>query len=136
MRRLALVLLTGALLVGCSEDAFLPETVTGLYNLVNINGNVLPAPATQTIAGETATSTYSAGSVRLNADNTYSSSSTFEFNDEGVSQTFAEAGTYELVKPNTVRFTSSDADIGPLSATLDGNRLTLLVETNNFLFER
>ena len=40
MGRLASVVLTGALLTACN-DAFSPEGVSGLYNLVSVNGSAI-----------------------------------------------------------------------------------------------
>ncbi len=67
MGRLASVVLTGALLAACN-DAFSPEGVSGLYNLVSVNGSAIPWSGTAIELGMTVTFTYSAGSVNLNAN--------------------------------------------------------------------
>ena len=116
MRRLALVVLTGALLTACGGNPFSPEGVSGLYNLVSVNGNELPWTSDQG-------ATTFAGSFNLNANNTYSTSVTIQPPSSNIPATVTASGTFELVEPDTIRFTRSDG--GMFSGTLDGNRLTL-----------
>ncbi len=125
MRRLASVVLTGALLTACGGNPFSPESVSGVYNLVSVNGNALP----WTFQGFT----ISARSFSLNANNTYSTSVTIQ-NGGGVQGTSTASGTFELVEPATIRFTSSAG--GTFSGTLDGNRLTLIEDVDSFVFEK
>ena len=138
MRRLASVVLTGALLTACG-DALSPEGVSGRYNLVSVNGEFIPSSETVTVRpGFTLTRTVSAGSVSLSANNTYSASLTIQIEDSahGTSgpDTETDSGTFELVEPATIRFTSSDGDT--FSGTLDGNRLTIIEDGDSFVFEK
>ena len=137
MRRLASVVLTGALLTACS-DSFSPEGVSGLYNLVSVNGTAIPYSETVTVGpGMTVTETFSAGSVSLSANNTYSFSLTIGIEGGGISisATYTDSGTFELVEPATVRFTSS-IDGETFSGILDGNRLTIVDDGDSFVFEK
>ena len=137
MRRLASVVLTGALLTACG-DSFSPEGVSGLYNLESINGNPVPFSETETRFGETVTVTVSAGSVSLNANSTYSISVTTQFESAGTSRTDTDtdSGTFELVEPATVRFKQQGGDGDTFAATLDGNRLTFIDNGDSFVFEK
>ena len=124
MRRLASVVLTGALLTACGGNPFSPESVSGVYNLVSINGNAIP----WTIQGIT----ISARSFSLNANNTYSTSITIQ--NGGGPGTSTASGTFELVEPVTIRFTSSAG--GTIPGTLDGNKLTIIQNGDSFVFEK
>ena len=137
MRRLASAVLIGALLTSCGDkDPLSPEDVSGLYTLVSLNGGAIPASVIvtdQVDTSVTTTVTYTAGSVCLNADNTYSTSIAFEFvsNPGGLRQeTSTDSGTFELVEPATIRFTSSEGE-EPGSGTLNGNRLTMIVDATS-----
>ncbi len=133
MGRLASVVLTGALLTACN-DAFSPEGVSCLYNLVSVNGSAIPWSGTAIELGMTVTFTYSAGSVNLNANNTYSTALTIEV--EGLFSTtdiVTGSGTFELVEPSTIRFTSTIYG-ATFAGTLDGSRLTLGEDGDRFVF--
>ncbi len=108
--------LAGALLTACGGDAFSPEGVSGVYNLETLNGNSLPALS---VDGTLVT----AGSITLNADGTVIISFTFQLQSGNVTAT--DSRTFTLVGPSTIRITV-DGDV--LSATLDGDRLTLVGE--------
>ena len=135
MRRLASVVLTGALLTACGGNPFSPEGVSGVYNLVSVNGNALPWTSDQG-------ATTSAGSFSLNANNTYSSSVTGKSPSSNIPGTLTASGTFELVEPDTIRFTRSPGGMfsgtlgGMFSGTLDGNRLTLSEDGDSFVFEK
>ena len=109
--RLALIGLVSVLLVGCADpfgprgDALTPEGVAGVYTLILMNGQSLP------VAGVTA------GSISLQADGTYTVSVT----KNGV--VHPDTGTFALVEPDTIHFTSHEFGEVP-SATIHGNRLT------------
>ena len=140
MRRLASVVLTGALLTACG-DSFSPEGVSGLYNLVSVNGEAIPY--SETVPVGQVIETFSAGSVSLSANNTYSISLTIGIDGAaGISNT--DSGTFELVEPATIRFTTSSLVVPPgkrrlrgdFSGTLDGNRLTIILDGDSFVFEK
>ena len=124
MRRLASVVLTGVLLAACGGDAFSPEGVSGVYNLESVNGNRLPAE----IELPPERFVFTAGSVTLNADGTFSASLTSETTTEGITdtETSTDSGTFTLVAPSTIRFTEAGGET--FSGTLEGGRLTLLVD--------
>ncbi len=134
MRRLASLVLTGALLTACG-DAFSPEGVSGLYILESINGSPLPFSRTQTPNG-VRTLAITDGSVSLNANSTFSLSLTIGIPLDSTTATSTEtdSGTFELVEPSTVRLTFSDGEI--ISSTLDGNRLTVIVEGDSLVFSK
>ena len=122
MRRLASVVLTGVLLTACNGDPFSPEGVSGTYNLESINGNPLPELS---IDGSLAM----AGSITLNADGSMSFSITWD------DQTESWSGTFTLVAPSTVRPDITGEE--PVSATLDGDRLTIVAEDGDtFVFRK
>ena len=122
MRRLASVVLTGVLLTACNGDPFSPEGVSGTYNLESINGNPLPELS---IDGSLAM----AGSITLNAEGSMSFSITWD------DQTESWSGTFTLVAPSTVRLDITGEE--PVSATLDGDRLTIVAEDGDtFVFRK
>ena len=127
------------LAIACGEvsDPLSPEGVSGFYNLESVNGLALPFSKTETQNGETVTVATIGGSVTLNANGTFSLSFTFRFTIAGTATTTVTAhdsGTFELVEPSTVRLTSSDGEI--ISATLDGDRLTITDDGNSLVFRK
>ena len=131
MRRFGMAVLAVTVLSACS-DAFTPEGVSGFYELKTVNGEQLPF--SQTVFGVTVE--FTAGSVTLSQNGTFSSSGTVTVSDAttSVTETETESGTFVLVEPNTVRFTASDGDVS--SGTLVGGRLTFTDEGNTFIFEK
>lgn len=137
MRRLASVVLTGVLLTACGGDPFAPEGVSGLYLLETVNGSPLPYSQTVTQNGVTFTASITAGSVSLNGNSTWSGSITTNFTIEGTTttETGTLSGTFELVAPSAIRLTGfRDGEI--TSGTLDGDRLTLILDGDSFVFRR
>ena len=135
MRRLASVILMGILLTACG-DPFSPEGVSGVYNLESINGSPIPFSETETQDGVTITVEVTAGSVTLNTTGTWSLSITASFTIGSITtgDTETESGTFELVPPSTIRLTDSDGDT--ISATLDGDGLTVTDGGDTFVFHK
>ncbi len=135
MRRFLTTVLAGALLTACG-DAFSPEGVSGLYLLETINGSPLPFSETVTQNGVAVTVAITDGSVSLNANSTFSLSLNLSITLGGATTTFTEtdSGTFELVEPSTVRATISDGEI--VSGTLDGNRLTMILDGNSLVLSK
>ena len=154
MRRLASVVLTGVLLTACGGNPFSPEGVSGLYLLETVNGSPLPFSQTVTQNGVTVTTTTTAGSVSLNANGTYSVSITFSGAIGGdtptTTLTSTDSGTFELVAPSAIRFTSSEFRLTTsdgetistssggetISGTLAGDRLTIIDEGGILVFRK
>ncbi len=135
MRRLASVVLTGALLTACGGNPFSPEGVSGTYNLESVNGN--PLPAQTELPGVTADRfVFTAGSVNLNADGTFSVSHTAEITEQGITTTesFTDLGTFTLVEPSTIRF--AEAGGSETTGTLDGGRLTVVGGGLSFVYRK
>ncbi len=126
------------LAIACGEvsDPFSPEVVSGLYNLESVNGRPLPFSKTEIQNGETVTVATTDGSVSLNANSTFGLSFTFRFtlDTETATVTGHDSGTFVLVEPSTVRLTFSDGEI--ISATLDGDRLTITDDGNSLVFRK
>ena len=116
-----LIVLTGALLTACGDTPFTPEGVAGVYTLESINGNPLPF-------AETAQTTITAGSITLNADGTFSSSVTTNSNTRPFS------GTFTLVEPSTIRFAATGEE--PLSGTLEGDTITIIVDGDTQVYRK
>jgi len=134
MKRLAsspvfLLVLTGALLTACGDTPFAPEGVAGVYTLESINGNPLPF-------AETAQSTIIAGSITLNADGTVSTSFTTSVTLDGTTTTDTQtfSGTFTLVEPSTIRFAFTGEE--SLSGTLEGDRLTIIVDGDTQVYRK
>ena len=135
MRRLASVVLTGVLLTACGDAPFSPEGVAGVYNLESVTGN--PLPAETELPGVTADRfVFTAGSVTLNADGTFSESSTAEITREGITttETSTDSGTFTLVEPSTIRF--AEAGGSETTGTLDGGRLTVVGGGFSFVYRK
>ena len=127
--------------VSCSDftaptDPFSPVGVSGLYNLESVNGRPIPFSKTETQNGETVSVATTDGSVSLNANSTFGLSFTFRFtlDTETATVTGHDSGTFVLVEPSTVRLTFSDGEI--ISATLDGDRLTIADDGNSLVFRK
>ena len=74
--------------------------------------------------------------MSLNENSTYSGllHVRIELSGETINTTLTDSGTFTLVEPATVRFNSSD---GTESAgTLDGDRLTVLILGDTWVFEK
>ena len=112
MRRLLILttaLLLGGLLTACDGDSTGPGSIFGTYTLVTVNGEELPAEA-QGIE-------FIAGWIRLNSDNTYTASGTWDLGDGP--ETTTDTGTF-VVTGSTIDF-----DEGDFTGTVSGNTLTI-----------
>ncbi len=109
-RLIACMGLVGVLLAGCGDSPFTPEGVAGVYALVSVDGQPLPADGV------------SAGSLTLLEAGTFSLSVTFE----GGGDPLTGGGTYTLTGSNTIQFTSGGQDIfDDFTGILDGNEITV-----------
>lgn len=134
MRRFMTTVLASALLTGCGGgDAFSPESVSGHYVLQSVNGNSLPFSETAQ-DGVTVTFSIIVGSINLNENGTFLVSLTVGVGTTVIG-TETEFGTFELVEPANLRFTAS-ADGDVFSGTLDGRRLTILMDDDDFVFSK
>jgi len=103
-------------------DSFSPEGISGTYNLETINGTDLPASSMDG-------SVYTAGSITLTAEGTFTVSATWDGEEE------TSVGTFTLVEPSTIRLAFPGEDT--LSGTLDGDRLTLIGDDGDtFVFRK
>ena len=123
MRPVALtVALAVSLLTGCG-DATGPEAIAGNYTLRSINGQDLPFIIVQVLADKIEVT---AGSVRINSDNTFSSSLTLAITEtEGgttTSETGTTTGTYTL-NGTAITFTSEGETS---TGSITGNTLTII----------
>lgn len=137
MTKRALLTATAAvLLMSACSDAFSPESVSGSYTLVSIDGESLPTTATTTFNDVPVTATVSAGSLTLNGDGTYTLllDVSAEFGGSVINTAIPDAGTFTLQEPSTIRITSNNA--GQVSGTLDGGRLTVSYDGETMVFER
>lgn len=134
--RALLTATAAALLLSACSDAFSPESVSGSYNLVSIDGEPLPTTATTTYNGVPVTATVSAGSLTLTENGSYTLALDVaaEFGGSTINTTLPDAGTFTLQEPSTIRFISNNA--GQLTGTLDGNRLTVTYDGATMVFER
>ena len=131
MRRLIPLAIAAVLLVGC-KDAFTPSGVSGTYNLRTVNGEALPYSETEFGT----TFTYTAGSIVLRADGTYTMSASVSWSDgeDSGTMTLTTSGTFTLTEPNTITMTDSDGDSS--AATLDGGRITVTGDGYTYVFEK
>ena len=131
MRRFMTTVLASTLLTACGGgDAFSPESVSGNYALQSVNGNSVPFSE---IVQDGGAFSIISGSVSLNENSTFLLAIIVGVGTT-VTDTETDAGTFELVEPATVRFTSSGGDV--FFGTLDGRRLTVLKDGDNFVFRK
>ena len=120
-----------------SGDAF-SQSVSGFYQLVSVNGNPLPYSQTFTHDSVSVETTLNASSYTLNEDGTFSMSNEMEVVSDVFTgeRTLTASGTFTLVEPDTVQFTTEHDD--QFSGTLDGDRLTVIEieEGTIFVYER
>lgn len=126
-----------ALLTACDGDSTGPESVAGLYILQTYDGMSLPAVLAG--AGNNKLE-ITAGSVRLNSDNTYSRSSTLRHTQAGTvtTKTDTQAATY-TVSGSTIQFSPGTIDgrsrmLPP--APISGNTLTITIAGNPFVYTK
>jgi hypothetical protein len=118
-------LLAGRLLTACGDDGTGPGSIFGTYTLITINGEELPveiAPGFE----------ITAGSVRLNSDNTYVLSFTLRL--DGTTDTVDDPGTFTVVDGSIIQFTGGEA--GNFSGTVSGNTLTIVEEGDTLVFRK
>jgi len=131
MRPVALtVALAVSLLTGCG-DATGPEAIAGNYTLRSINGQDLPFLIIQVLADKIE---ITAGSVRINSDNTYSASVTVTITEGGTttSETETSTGTYTL-NGTSITFT----EVGDtFTGSITGNTLTIIDEGVTFVYQK
>jgi hypothetical protein len=125
-----------AFLVSACGDAFSPESVSGTYSLVTIDGEPLPTTATTTFNGLPVTATVSAGAIALNENGSFNLTLDIsaEFGDSFINTTVPDAGTFTLQEPSTIQFISNN--VGQLSGTLEGDRLSVTYDGEAMVFER
>lgn len=131
MRRLLSVALVSGLVLGCG-DSFSPDGISGTYNLESFNGQTLPFSETQ--FGITLELT--SGSLTLNSNSTWISTTTFKITEGGTTLTDidTESGTFTLVEPSTIRFTDSDGDT--FTGTRDGDTITIIDDGDVFVLKK
>ena len=134
MRRIVMTAFALTVLVA-SGDAF-SQSVSGFYQLVSVNGNPLPYSQTITADEVSAETTMIAGSITLNENGTFSMSNEMEIVSDVFTgeQTLTASGTFTLVEPDTVQFTTEFDD--QFAGTLDGDRLTVIDEGRSFVHAR
>ncbi len=131
MRPVALtVALAVSLLTGCG-DATGSEAIAANYTLQTINGQNLPFVLAQVVVDKVEVT---AGSVRLNSDNTFSTSVTVATTESGAttSETTTVTGTYTL-NGTTLTFTSEEDTFG---GSITGNTLTISDEGVTFVYQK
>ncbi len=132
------VVLAGGLLTACGDDGDATGTggtsIFGTYALQTVNGTSLPFVLIQ-IGNDKIEVT--AGSVRLNSDNTYSVSVTFRLTEAGTvtTETDTGAGTY-TASGSTIQFSDSGDGEGPFTGSISGNTLTIIDEGVAFVFRK
>ncbi len=131
MRPVALtVALAVSLLTGCG-DATGSEAIASDFTLQTINGQNLPFVLAQVVVDNVE---ITAGSVRLNSDNTFSTSLTVATTEGGAtaSETTTVTGTYTL-NGTTLAFTSEE---DTFSGSITGNTLTISDEGVTFVYQK
>ncbi len=129
------VVLAGGLLPACGDDDSTgPGSVSGTYTLQTIDGTSLPFVLFQ-IGNDKIEIT--AGSVRLNSDNTYSISISLRLTRAGTvtTETDTGAGTY-TASGSTIQFSDSGDGEGPFTGSISGNTLTIIDEGVAFVFTK
>ena len=131
----ALVLaLAGGLLTACGDLEITTGpfgiSIFGTYALETVNGSSLPFVVFQVGDDEIE---ITAASVRLNSDNTYSTSFTFSLSEDGPVTTATEDGTFS-VTGTTIEFTDS---AGTFTGSISGKTLTIIDEGGlTFVFHK
>jgi hypothetical protein len=121
---LSLFLLTSA--GTCDDDPASPDSVVGTYALASIDGDALPASIG---AGTQDARTVTAGSMTLNANNTFSFSETSSAGTDAVSGTWTLSGS-------TITFDPSEPGDTNATAVVSGNTLSLTTEEGVMVFNK
>ncbi len=129
------VVLAGGLLTACGDDGDSMGTggtsIFGTYALQTIDGTSLPFVLIQ-IGNDKIE--VSAGSVRLNSDNTYSISISLRLTTAGTvtTETDTGAGTF-TASGSTIQFSPGDGS-NAFTGSISGNTLTIIDEGDTFVF--
>jgi len=137
------IVLAGGLLAACGDDTGTNgSSIFGTYTLQTIDGVSLPWLNRQ--VGATVFE-ITAGSVRLNSDNTYSFSITSTETTAGIVETEVTtgAGTFVATGAGTfvatvfsIQFSDSGDGFGPFSGSITGKTLTIIDEGVAFVFRK
>ncbi len=142
MRRftVATLVMAVALLTACDGDSTgNGDSIVGTYTLQTFNGMNLPVEALggpPFPPGVVFMFELTAGSVRLNSDDTCSLSLTFRTTIDGtVTATFTETDTCTYsVTGTTIRFDFPGE--APITGTISGNTITVIVDGDTFVFTK
>ncbi len=123
-------LLIPMLLIGCG-DATGPDAIAGNYALQSVNGADLPFIIVQVLEDK---AEITVGSVRINADLTWSSSITAEITEGGVTITETETstGTYTLNETAITFIEQGDT----FSGSFAGSTLTIIDDGLTWVFRK
>ncbi len=138
MRRftVATVVMAVALFTACDGDSTgNGGSIVGTYTLQTLNGESLPAQRPG--GGPVTMDELTAGSVRLNSDNTCSLSLTFQTTIDGTvtaTDTETDTCTYS-VTGTTIRFDFPSGE-APITGTISGNTITIVVFGDTFVFTK
>ena len=126
------------LLTACGGDSDSPTepngaSIVGTYALQTILGESLPLIALE--EGDDKLE-ITAGSIRLNSDDTYSRSVTTRLTQSGnvTTDVFTVAGTF-TANGSTLQFSGS-GDEGPFTGSISGNTLTIIDESRPFVYRK
>ena len=134
--KMVVVVLASGLLTACGEDTPTGTNGTsifGTYALQTILGESLPLIALE--EGDDKLE-ITAGSIRLNSDDTYSRSLTTRLTQSGnvTTDVFTVAGTF-TANGSTLQFSGS-GDEGPFTGSISGNTLTIIDESRPFVYRK
>ena len=131
---LALLLPLTTTACGGDDDPTGPsDSIYGTYALETVQGQALPAIILQ-VGNDLLEAT--AGSARLNSDNTWSASITLRLTEAGVVTTSTEgsSGTF-TINNNTLQLTDpSDGSV--VTGSVSGNVLTVIEDNVSFVFRK
>ncbi len=126
------------LLAACGEDSNSPTgtddtSIFGTYALQTILGESLPLIALE--EGDDKLE-ITAGSIRLNSDDTYSRSVTTRLTQSGnvTTDVFTVTGTF-TANGSTLQFSGS-GDEGPFTGSISGNTLTIIDASRPFVYRK
>ncbi len=121
-------------IAGCDSggDSNQGSSFTGNYLLISVEGQPLPAIIVQVLND---TVEITAGNIRINADQTFSSSATARLTESGgvTTETVSQTGTYTN---NNTAFTFTYSDGTSETGSISGNDLTLISEGLALVFRK
>ncbi|HSL70212.1 MAG TPA: hypothetical protein VK864_08205 [Longimicrobiales bacterium] len=136
MKKLLAVMMLALLPLACDDDSSGPddEDIAGTYTLRTVNGQNLPFALI--VLGTAYRLEVTAASVTINANGTYSASSTLRETEDGMTTTTTETSAGTWTRTNNAITFRDTADQSEINASLGNDSVTWVEQGFTFVFRK